>query len=98
MNSGPYTLMFEHESKYKMDLKNMINSHIKKLLIEEKDGTGISAMKGLTFLLCKFHSSTEKLKPITMKRLSDLENPPFSLGGDLFITSHSPKANPQNRT
>ena len=52
----------------------MINSHINKLFIEEKDGTGISAMKGLTFLLCKFHSSTENLKPITMKSLSTLEN------------------------
>ena len=37
--------MLKHERKYKNGVGNRINSHIKKLLTEEKDGTGISAMK-----------------------------------------------------
>ena len=54
MNSSPYTLILKHEKQIQNGMKNRINSHIKKLLIEEKDGTRISAMKGLTFLLYNF--------------------------------------------
>ena len=44
---------------------NMINIHIKKLLIEEKDGTRISDMKkDFTFLLCKFLLFTENMDPL----------------------------------
>ena len=39
MNSGPYTLMLKHEKKIQTGMKNKINIHVKKLLIEEKDGT-----------------------------------------------------------
>ena len=70
----------------------MINSHIKKLLIEEKDGTRISTMKGLMFLIYKSHSSTEKLKPITMKSLSALENAtPLPYVGSQFICLRPPR-------
>ena len=34
--------------------ENKKNSHVKKSLIEEKDGTRIFAMRGLTFFLCNF--------------------------------------------
>ena len=39
MNFGPYTLMLKHENKIQNGMKNMINIHVKKLLIEEKDDT-----------------------------------------------------------
>ena len=38
-NYGPYTLMLKHEKKIQTGMKNKINIHIKKLLIEEKDDT-----------------------------------------------------------
>ena len=38
-NSGPYTLMLKHEKKIQTGMKNGINIHVKKLLIEEKDDT-----------------------------------------------------------
>ena len=38
-NSGPYTLMLKHENQIQNGMKNRINIHIKKLLIEEKDDT-----------------------------------------------------------
>ena len=53
MNSRAYKLILKHENKIQTGMKNMINIHAKKLLIEEKDDTGISAMKGLSFL-CNF--------------------------------------------
>ena len=39
MNSGPYTLMLKHENQIQTGMKNRINIHVKKLLIEEKDDT-----------------------------------------------------------
>ena len=36
-NFGPYTLMLKHEKKIQTGMKNRINIHVKKLLIEEKD-------------------------------------------------------------
>ena len=39
MNFGPYTLMLKHEKKIQTGMKNKINIHVKKLLIEEKDDT-----------------------------------------------------------
>ena len=72
--------------------ENGINSHIKKSLIEEKDGTVISVMRGLTFLLCNLYSSLKKLKPITMQILSTLENPTsLPSMGSLFIMSLTPR-------
>ena len=38
-NSGPYTLMLKHEKKIQNVMKNGINIHVNKLLIEEKDDT-----------------------------------------------------------
>ena len=54
-NSGPYTLMLKHEKQIQTGMKNRINIHVKKLLIEEKDDTGISTMKGLSFLCNLIH-------------------------------------------
>ena len=53
MNSRPYTLNLKHKKKIQNGMKKKIKIHVKKLLIEEKDDTGISAMKGLSFL-CNF--------------------------------------------
>ena len=39
MNSRPYTLMLKHEKQIQIGMKNRINIHVKKLLIEEKDDT-----------------------------------------------------------
>ena len=38
-NSGLYTLILKHEKKIQSRMKNRINIHVKKLLIEEKDNT-----------------------------------------------------------
>ena len=38
-NYGPYTVMIKHENKIQIGMKNGINIHVKKLLIEEKDDT-----------------------------------------------------------
>ena len=53
MNSRPYTLNLKHKKKMQSGMKKKIKIHVKKLLIEEKDDTGIYAMKGLSFL-CNF--------------------------------------------
>ena len=39
MNYGTYTLMLKHEKQIQTGMKNMINIHVTKLLIEEKDDT-----------------------------------------------------------
>ena len=38
-NLTPYTLMLKHEKQIQTGMKNRINIHVKKLLIEEKDDT-----------------------------------------------------------
>ena len=40
MNSGPYTvLILKHEKQIQTRMKKMINIHVNKLLIKEKDDT-----------------------------------------------------------
>ena len=57
----------------------MINSHINKLLTEEKDGTGISAMKRFNIPPLQISFIFWKLEAITMKILSDFENKTLKL-------------------
>ena len=69
MNYGPYTLIIKHENQIQIGMKNRINIHVKKLLIEEKDDKGIFAMKGLSFLCNFIHIYLESLKHVTMESL-----------------------------
>ena len=64
-----YTLILKHEKQIQTRMKNRINIHVKKLLIEEKDDTGIFAMKGLSFLCNFIHIYLERLQHITVESL-----------------------------
>ena len=79
-------------------MKNKINIHVRKLLIERKDDVGIYAMKN-------YHSSTilfisRKVKNRLQWRASTLEifPTPLPYGESLFIQSHIPDASPWNQT
>ena len=61
--------MLKHEKKIQTGMKNRINIHIKKLLIKEKDDTGIFAMKGLSFLCNFIHIYLESLKNVAVESL-----------------------------
>ena len=61
--------MLKHKKKIQTGMKNRINIHVKELLIEEKDDTRISAMKGLSFLCDVIHIYLEILKHLTGESL-----------------------------
>ena len=76
----------------------MINSHIKKLLTEEKYGTGISSMKRFNIPPLQIFIHLWKTEAITMKSLSSFENTTLKLSITFEFIENSPLPNLEFKT
>ena len=82
-----------------MEWENMTNSHIRKSLTKKSNGTRNLFHGNFNIPPLQFLFISGKLKPITMKSLSALENPtPLPSAESQFITFQTLEANPRNKT